>query len=112
MAWEHLGKALLSLVDKYKRALQVVGAQQRKGSILVTVRIDALCHKAFCQRVSAYEMVGAVMVEDLDGRRPNSVSDISTCRREKHQTRPKNSRTINYRMSKADAGEKKDEVVM
>lgn len=70
MTWEHLGKALLSLVDKYKRALQV-GAQQRKGSILVTVRIDALCHKAFCQRVSAYEMVGAMMVEDLGGRRPS-----------------------------------------
>jgi hypothetical protein len=68
VAWEHLGKALLSLVDKYKRALQV-GAQQRKGSILVTVRIDALCHKAFCQRVSAYEMVGAMMVEDLGGCR-------------------------------------------
>lgn len=35
------------------------------------MRIDALCHKAFCQRVSAYEMVGAMMVEDLGGRRPS-----------------------------------------
>ena len=72
------------------------------------MRIDALCHKAFCQRVSAYEMVGAMMVEDLGGRRPSpTVFQTFRPAREKHQTRPKNSRTINYRMSKADAGEKR-----
>lgn len=35
------------------------------------VRIDALCHKAFCQRVSAYERVGTITAEDLGGRRPS-----------------------------------------
>ena len=42
-----------------------------KKSILVTVRIDALCHKAFYQRVSAYERMGTMMLEDLGGRRPS-----------------------------------------
>ena len=40
-----------------------------KKSVLVTVRIDALCHKAFYQRVSAYERMGTMMLEDLGGRR-------------------------------------------
>ena len=42
-----------------------------KKSILVTVHIDALCHKAFYRRVSAYKRMGTMMLEDLGGRRPS-----------------------------------------